>query len=165
MSAKRILSGSALALGLMASNVVVFADAASAQERPQYGQHRGAKPAAAPAAKPAARAAAPSPHFARPAHPQIRQGAPSPGRYVAPPVVRHAAPAPERHREAPRRGYGWRPWGYGAAAVGAVIVGSRFARASRSDLQRCADRYDSFDWDTGTIENEDGDREICPYLE
>jgi BA14K-like protein len=46
-----------------------------------------------------------------------------------------------------------------------VIVGSRFSRASRSDLQRCADRFDSFDWDTGTIENEDGEREICPYLE
>ena len=39
------------------------------------------------------------------------------------------------------------------------------ANASRSSAQACADRFESFDWDTGTIINQYGETEVCPYLE
>ena len=180
MSHKRILQISVLALGLIASNVIVFADAATAQERPtreRGNRNGGTNPTTAPrVVTPTPRVATPAPRIAPPAprvpQPQVARQAPShwynrgPRHVSPPPVVRHAAPAPQHHRgHGPRRGWGWRPWAYGAAAAGAVIVGSRYANASRSSVQVCADRYESFDWDTGTIENEYGERELCPYLE
>jgi hypothetical protein len=175
MSHQRILQVSALALGLFASNVIVLADAASAQDRPSHergNRNGGTKPTTTPRVvtpTPAPRIATPAPRVAQP---QVARPAPShwynraPSHVSPPPAVRHAAPAPQYRREhEPRRGWGWRPWAYGAAAAGAVIVGSRYANASRSSVQVCADRYESFDWETGTIENEYGERELCPYLE
>jgi hypothetical protein len=167
MSVKRTLAVSALTLGLVASNVILFAGSASAQQPPVHTQ-RGGKPAAQ-AAKPAPQAARPAPHVARPA-PQIarpapQRWAPPVARHVAPPPVRYAAPTPRQHQEGPRRHWGGRGWGYGAAAAGVVILGSAFVSSRRSDMRACANDFESFDWDTGTIVNEDGDRELCPYLQ
>jgi hypothetical protein len=189
MSFKRALAVSALSLGLVAANVAVFADAASAQERPANGngtnRRNGGQPAtgtrtATPAPRavapasaprtvtPSPRAVQPAPQVARPASPSWRGHFGSRHAAPPPPPVRHAAPHnghrydPPRHR----RGWGWRPWGYGAAAVGtAVIISSAVIAARPSDARACANDFEGFDWDTGTIINSDGDRVPCPYLE
>lgn len=170
MSIKRKFAVSALAAGMLASNLVMFAGAASAQQPdPKHRRHGAQAARPAPQVRPAAPQARPNvpnaPRVSRQpqSHPQWVRPAP---RHIAPPPVRHAAPAP--HREGGgghRRGYGWRPWGYGAAAAGAIIVGSALVRSRPSDAEACANDFDSFDWDSGTIVNEDGDRQTCPYLE
>jgi hypothetical protein len=169
MSVMRAFAVSALGLGLAASNIVLFAGAAGAQQPAQHDQHKG-KPAprnAAPAARPSPQIARPAQQVARPA-PQAARPA---TRFVGPPVhqtpppVRYAAPAPRQHHEAPHRHWNGRRWGYGAAAAGFVILGSAFVASRRSDLRACANDFETFDWDTGTIINEDGERELCPYLQ
>jgi len=161
MSLKRVLAVSAVAMGLMASNATLIATAATAAQqepgRKPEGRHHGG-----PAARPAPQAHRPAPPLARASRPQYT--APTP-RHFAPPPVRHAAPAPRPHHDGPRRGWGWRPWGYGAAAAGAVIVGSAIIRAQPSDAEACANDFESFEWESGTIINSDGERQLCPYLE
>jgi hypothetical protein len=173
MLAKRIITFSALALGVLASNLVPVMSSAMAQEREGRGQRpsgRGeGRPQTAPNAptvRPVApRVVAPSPQVARPA-PQ-RSWNPGQRHFTPPPPpIRHVAPAPRHYGGHHRgRGWGWRPWAYGAAAAGAVIVGSRFANASRRDLEACDNDFRGFDYDTGTIVNKYGERQICPYLE
>jgi hypothetical protein len=195
MSVQRALTVSALALGLVAGNVAVFAGSASAQERPVRGDGRpNGKPAttatprtvtpaprvATPGPRviqtPAPRVATPAPRVIqtpapRVAAPQVqRQPQPSwrrpEGRPVGPaPSVRHAGPQHGHSGPAPRRGWGWRPWGWGAAATGAVVLGGVLARAPRSTVEACANDFEGFDWETGTIVNRYGDVELCPYLE
>ena len=169
MSIKRKFAVSAVAAGVLASNLVMFAGVASAQQPdPKHRQH-GAQPAKpAPQVRtvaPQARTSVPNaPRVSRQpqSHPQWVRPAP---RHIAPPPVRYAAPAPRSHHEGPRRGWGWRPWGYGAAAAGAIIVGSALVRSRPSDSEACANDFESFDWDSGTIVNSDGDQQVCPYLE
>jgi hypothetical protein len=49
--------------------------------------------------------------------------------------------------------------------AGLIIANAiRENRARDSDMQACADRYRSFDWDTGTYVGYDGERHVCPYL-
>jgi hypothetical protein len=53
--------------------------------------------------------------------------------------------------------------GIGAAVVGAAIASSA-ARSDRGAMQRCADTYRSFDWNSGTYTTYGGETVVCPYL-
>ena len=75
-----------------------------------------------------------------------------------------------RGRRHHRRGR--RNRGNGAAGViGAIIAGTLIAaairegRADDSDLERCAEDFPDFDYETGTYINRYGDERICPYLD
>jgi hypothetical protein len=133
--------------------------AAPASAQGWTGQHRPGQ--AAPAGRPAPQA------VVRPQGPRVA---------TAPPAVRHAAPVARPHfggggYQRPHRGGGDRVAAGIALGVGAFMVGSAIASASGrasvrpSNYERCAARFESFDWDTGTYENEDGDRIVCPYLD
>lgn len=71
-----------------------------------------------------------------------------------------------------RRGwYGGRRRGpNGAAIIGGIIAGALIAaairegRAHQDDIERCEDRYRSFDPATGTYINQYGEERVCPYL-
>lgn len=85
-------------------------------------------------------------------------------------------------QEARYRGYrggyyrGGRGWGRGAiglgiagAVIGSAIIANESYRYRRygggaSARQACADRFQSFDWDSGTYMGYDGVRHVCPYL-
>lgn len=82
-------------------------------------------------------------------------------------------------QEARYRGYGYRGyrggWGRGAiglgiagAVIGSAIIANEGYRYRRypgvSARQACADRFRSFDWDSGTYMGYDGERHVCPYL-
>jgi hypothetical protein len=61
--------------------------------------------------------------------------------------------------------------GRGAAGLfGAIIAGTLIAaairegRAGDDDLDRCAEDFPDFDYETGTYINRYGDERICPYL-
>jgi hypothetical protein len=178
MRSLRCLTSVALAMTVAVGQMSVMTSTASAQG--WDGRHGGRPGAAHATPKPA-------PAFAqRPQAPRVVVAPPVP-RYVAQPAPRHIAPPSRPHFGG---GYHARPeyrpehrgghYGHGgggrvaagvALGVGALIVGSAIASSSArassraSDYERCASRYDSFDWDTGTYENEDGDRIVCPYLD
>ena len=66
---------------------------------------------------------------------------------------------------------GHRHRGPGAAGIfGAIIAGTLIAaairegRAGDDDLDRCAEDFPDFDYETGTYINRYGDERICPYL-
>lgn len=136
-----------------------------------------------------ARRAPPQPHIVpqvarRPHNPAV-----TPYRYAVPPhrpppyIVPHAArhphgpaatpyryatpahrPPPVRHEGGRRRHWGWAPGV--AIGAGALIIGSAaYAEHRQSVFDKCAARFESFDWEDGTIVNEDGERELCPYLD
>jgi hypothetical protein len=84
----------------------------------------------------------------------------------------YAPPPQQRPRyEAERRDGGRRynnrgiAIGVGAAIIGATL-GYRYYRGPNRDnvYDRCDRNFSEFDYDTGTFTNEDGDRELCPYL-
>jgi BA14K-like protein len=70
-----------------------------------------------------------------------------------------------RHRHR-RGGGGWGPAGvFGAIVAGTIIAAAiREGRADERDMERCADDFRSFDWETGTYINRYGEERICPYL-
>jgi hypothetical protein len=69
------------------------------------------------------------------------------------------------HRRGRNRGNG------AAGVIGAIIAGTLIAaairegRADDSDLERCAEDFPDFDYETGTYINRYGDERICPYLD
>jgi hypothetical protein len=72
-----------------------------------------------------------------------------------------------RHRGHRRHHHG----GHGAAGIiGAIIAGTLIAaaiqegRADDDDMERCAEEFRSFDWETGTYITYDGEERVCPYL-
>lgn len=75
-----------------------------------------------------------------------------------------------RHHRGWRHGHGWRHRRRGAAVIGGVIAGALIAgairegRASSSAVERCEDRFRSFDRRTGTYTTYGGDTRVCPYL-
>ncbi len=55
--------------------------------------------------------------------------------------------------------------GAGIAIIGGVLGYNAYRGPSRDRVyDRCDRNFPDFDYDTGTFVNEDGDREICPYL-
>lgn len=163
MNMKRVVAAAAVAVGVIAMDVAAFAAVATAQEH-HRGRPEGQRRNAAPAARPAQPAPRMAPRIApQVARPQPRVFAPVP-RHFTPPPVRHAAPVHRPSHHAPSR-RSFRPWGYGAAAAGVIILGTRLVRQRRSDAEACAADFQSFDWETGTILNADGYEVLCPYLE
>lgn len=87
------------------------------------------------------------------------------------------APAPPPPRYEARRNDGDRRYnrdrrydrgiaiGVGAAIIGATL-GYRYYRGPNREsvYDRCDRNFPEFDYDTGTFTNDDGDRELCPYL-
>ena len=52
------------------------------------------------------------------------------------------------------------------AIIGSIIAYSAYSGPNREEVyDRCDRDFFDFDYDTGTFENRDGDRETCPYLE
>jgi hypothetical protein len=165
----RSMTSIAVTVALAVAQLSVVTSTASAQG--WDGRHGGRQHA--PAARPTPK---PAPVFAhRPAGPRFVAAPPAP-RYVPGPSRPHFGgghyPRPE-YRGGHHGGHhnGGRVAAGVALGVGALIIGSAIASSSvhassrSSDYERCASRFDSFDWDSGTIENEYGDRVVCPYLD
>ena len=71
-----------------------------------------------------------------------------------------------RWRDASRYGR-HRNWALGAGIVviGGIIGYEMYRGRDREDVfDRCDRNFPDFDYDTGSFVNEDGDREVCPYL-
>jgi hypothetical protein len=169
--ASALLAAQSLTLGAMAE-----------PSEPEHKYRPGASPQQR-SAPPAARQAPPTNSIGRlypaPAPQATRQAPPAQVYRQAPPaqVYRQApqpsySPPPQRPRyEAERRDGGRRynnrgvAIGVGAAIIGATL-GYRYYRGPNRDnvYDRCDRNFSEFDYDTGTFTNEDGDRELCPYL-
>jgi hypothetical protein len=52
----------------------------------------------------------------------------------------------------------------GLGILGAVIANGHSESYARSAMQRCDDRFRSFEWDTGRYTTYGGDSVLCPYL-
>jgi hypothetical protein len=165
----RSMTSIAVTMALAVAQLSVVTSTASAQGWDGRRGERHSAPAHRPTPKPA-------PAFAhRPQAPRVVIAPPAP-RFVPGPSRPHFSgghhPRPDFHH-GHRGGHydGGRVAAGVALGVGALIVGSAIASSSarassRSyDYERCASRFDSFDWDTGTIENEYGDRVVCPFLD
>lgn len=60
---------------------------------------------------------------------------------------------------------GWNPGvAIGLGILGALIAEGHSERYARSAMQRCDDRFRSFEWDTGRYTTYGGDKRLCPYL-
>ena len=155
MTVSRSMTSVAIAAVVAIGQLTAVSSGASAQGWPGHSRH------------------APSAQAHRQAPPVVSR-VPSPRVVYAPPS-RHAAPAARPHFG----GGHHRHYGGGgdrvaagiALGIGALIIGSAIsssgARASsrNADYQRCADRFEDFDWNDGTFINRDGERVVCPYLE
>ena len=75
-----------------------------------------------------------------------------------------------RWRGGPRWRRRGRGWGTGIAIGGAILGAIILSEAAKAQhrrsgaWERCAERYRSFDHETGTIVTYDGDVILCPYL-
>jgi hypothetical protein len=172
MRSLRTLTSLALAMSVAVGQMSVATSTASAQGWDgRHAGHGGRAGHSAPKPAPAA--------VQRLRTPPVVVAPPAP-RYVAPPARPHFGGGHHtrpvyRHEHRPEHRGGHHYGGGRVAAgvalgVGALIVGSAIASSAHassrsSDYERCASRYDSFDWDTGTIETENGDRVVCPYLD
>ncbi|SDO06044.1 BA14K-like protein [Filomicrobium insigne] len=84
--------------------------------------------------------------------------------------VRHRGRGWRHHRGGHRHGWRHRHRNRGAAIIGGVIAGALIAgairegRASSSAIERCEDRFRSFDRRTGTYTTYGGETRVCPYL-
>ena len=72
-----------------------------------------------------------------------------------------------RHWEGNRHYYGrdWNPGAYIALGlIGALVDSGMSESHARSAMQRCDDRFRSFEWDTGLYTTYGGEKRLCPYL-
>ena len=148
-------------------------------------QQRSQQPAARPNAgsAPPARQAAPPQQQARPPQPpapQQRTRDPQGSREAAGSRVPDGRGPDYRERRGDFRGGGGRDYrdgdrgdrvrrgvaiGAGIAIIGGVLGYSAYRGPYRERVyDRCDRNFPDFDYDTGSFVNEDGDREICPYL-
>jgi hypothetical protein len=68
-----------------------------------------------------------------------------------------------RHRD--RYDDDWNPGAFIALGVlGALLNQGHSESYARSAMQRCDDRFRSFEWDTGLYTTYGGDKRLCPYL-
>ncbi len=175
MMITRLATHRVVAAGMAALSFLTFQLAAQTSAIAQNFEGRGHKPGARGPQQPhvrlAPRVVAPRiavPHVQRHSQPNF---VPQVARRPHPPTVnsyRYAAPAhrppPVRYDRGRGRGWGWGP-GIAIGAGALILGGAAYSERHRSTFEQCAARFDSFDWDDGTIENEDGERELCPYLE
>jgi hypothetical protein len=170
-----------LAVGILAAQALTFTAVAEPSE-PEHKIRPGSAPVQRGGPPPIARPAQPGnnvigrvgppPPIARPAPSVIYRPAPQPPAVYRPaPQPTYAPPPPRPRYEADRRDGGRRynnrgvAIGVGAAIIGATL-GYRYYRGPNRDnvYDRCDRNFPEFDYDTGTFTNEDGDRELCPYL-
>jgi hypothetical protein len=161
----------ALAAALLAAQTLAFGAVAETAEPGHKGRQaapaqRGGPPPAARPAAPTNRnglfTPAPAQAARPPLQPQVYRQAPQPS-YVPPPQrPRYEADRHEGGRRYHNRGVAI---GVGAAIIGATL-GYRYYRGPNREsiYDRCDRNFPEFDYDNGTFTNEDGDREICPYL-
>jgi hypothetical protein len=165
-----------LATAILATQGVTLSAHAQGTERERAEQDRRAgrpaPPQGRPAQPPAARPQIGPPVAARPAPPQVivRPNPPPPAVARGFPQPGYAPPPPRPRYEADRRDRDYRynrgvAIGVGAAIIGATL-GYRYYRGPNREsvYDRCDRNFPEFDYDTGTFTNEDGDRELCPYL-
>jgi hypothetical protein len=72
-----------------------------------------------------------------------------------------------RHWRSHRRHYhdDWNPGAFIALGVLGALVNQGYSEnRARSAMQRCDDRFRSFEWDTGLYTTYGGDKRLCPYL-
>ena len=48
--------------------------------------------------------------------------------------------------------------------LGALVQSGISEDQARTDMDRCAEQFRSFEWDTGLYTTYDGERRLCPYL-
>ncbi len=166
------LTSIVMAAGLAAGQLISVANAAGPDDQRQKGQRNGQPRQAAPTPQPQARPT-PPPQAARPSPPPVFSrsappvvSGPSPGFRVAPPRQQvFSGPPPRPHHDRNRRYDRGIAIGVGAAIIGATL-GYRYYRGPNRDsvYERCDRNFPEFDYDSGTFTNEDGDRELCPYL-
>jgi hypothetical protein len=170
LSMQRLLAVTMTA-GMLAG---AFASAGLAAEpTPGDPKYRGARGGHARPATPQTqqRQAPPQAVRQQPAPSIIVRQAPAPQVRVVP-QQRYQAVAPRPYYESGRRdGHGGRGYNRGIAiGVGAAIIGAtlgyRYYRGPNRDnvYDRCDRNFPEFDYDTGTFTNDDGERELCPYL-
>lgn len=72
----------------------------------------------------------------------------------------------ERRRDGDRYGRQRRfALGAGVVIIGGILGYELYRGRDRDDVfERCDRSFPEFDYDTGSFVNEDGDRELCPYL-
>jgi hypothetical protein len=59
----------------------------------------------------------------------------------------------------------WNPGvAIGLGILGALIAEGHSESYARSAMQRCDDRFRSFEWDTGEYTTYGGEKRLCPYL-
>jgi hypothetical protein len=170
----------ALAAALLAAQTLAFSAVAETAEPEHKG--RQAAPAQRGGPPPIARPAAPTNSIGRftpapaqaarpPQQQQVFRPAPQPQVYRQAPQPSYAPPPQRPRYEADRREGGRRynnrgvAIGVGAAIIGATL-GYRYYRGPNREnvYDRCDRNFPEFDYDNGTFTNEDGDRELCPYL-
>jgi hypothetical protein len=173
MSVLRQITTYAAVLGMLAAMSPITGPASAAEPDPNHRNHKGQgnKPAAATQQRGGGSTPAPRP---APAPPQVRINPAPVARAPSPQQVYRPAPTPPPRYEARGRDYndGRRRDRnrYIGAGVAAVIIGStlgyRYYRGPSRDsiYDRCDNNFPDFEYDTGTFINEDGDRELCPYL-
>jgi len=157
MSIVRRITGLAVAGALTASQLATM----PAFAETNYHPHSGGRPQAA--SRPAPRPTISAPAMARSAPPARIVAGPPARTVVAPPHRDFARGGDRDHRDYRGRRFAG---GLGAAAIiGSIIAYSAYRGADRDSVyDRCARNFPDFDYDTGTFQNEDGDRETCPYL-
>jgi hypothetical protein len=70
-----------------------------------------------------------------------------------------------RHHRRWRRDNDFNPGvAIGLGILGAIIANGHSESYARSAMQRCDDRFRSFEWDTGRYTTYGGDSVLCPYL-
>jgi hypothetical protein len=157
-----------LALAGLAFAIVAPMGAVHAADPGDPGQYKKGPP---PQGKQAPVQARPAPQPQARTLPQPQRSAPAARAPAAVPPggPRYASPPsgePRRYESRRDEGRSYRR----GAGVAAVIIGStlayRYFRGPNRDslYDRCDRDFPDFDYDTGTFINEDGDRELCPYL-
>lgn len=70
-----------------------------------------------------------------------------------------------RHHRRYRRDNDFNPGvAIGLGILGAIIANGHSESYARSAMQRCDNRFRSFEWDTGYYTTYGGDKRLCPYL-
>jgi hypothetical protein len=173
MTLLRQITTYATIVGMLAAFAPLSGPASAAEPEHQHKNHKAQQGKAPPAPAPQQRAYTPPPQprpTSAPVHAQRQPSRDPVASYRPAPTPQPRYEARGRHHDGDR---GRRGGGYNAgvaAGVAAIIIGStlgyRYYRGPSRDsvYDRCDRNFPDFEYDTGTFVNDDGDRELCPYL-